>query len=131
MAGEESRPRQSEPLLPADRAADGDDLGVNLLGEAHQRRPVGGIARIGIRADMELAVSCMPENHRRGCTALQRPLKTTEEIGQRLWRHDDVLDEGDGARHSADAMERRHEAAREIPEHRHIRGILGAADVEA
>ena len=97
MAGEESRPRQSEPLLPADRAADGDDLGVNLLGEAHQRRPIGGIGRIGVRADMELAVGRMPENHRRGRTALQRPLKTTEEIGQRLRRHDDVFDEGDGA----------------------------------
>ena len=76
-------------------------------------------------------MGCMPENHRRGRTALQRTLKTTEEIGQRLWRHDDVLDEGDGARHPADAMERRHEAAREIPEHRRIPGVLGTADVEA
>ena len=129
--GKESRPRQSEPLLAADRAADGDDLGVDRLGEAHQRRPVGGIGRIGVRADMELAVGRMPENHRRSRTALEHALETTEEIGQRLRRHDDVFNEGDGARHPADAMERRHEAAREIPEHRCIPGVFGAADVEA
>ena len=80
IAVEKTGPRHPQPLLPADRATDRDDLVVDSLGEAHKRRSIGGIPRIGVRADMELAVASMPEDHRRRGAALEGSLETAKEI---------------------------------------------------
>ena len=128
---EEGGTRESQTLLAADRAADGDHLAVDGVRQSLQPGPLCRITRIGVGSHVQLAVGGVREEHGRRVVVLEHRLQPPEKIGHRLGRHDHVFHEWHRPHGAADPVQRGHGAAGQFPQHGLLCGILGPADVDA
>ena len=87
-------PREAQPLLTADCAAERRHMARKLLGKILQPSPLFGIMHVDKGPDVQLAMAGVPKKHGRHRRLLHGRLKTAEKLRQQFGGHDHVFDEG-------------------------------------
>ena len=108
--------RAAEPIgmFAADRAANAENLVVELVGHEPHSLYVVGIVQVEKRLDVQLPVAGMTQKRGGYLPPLEHVLSPHEKIGQNFGRHGDVFNHRHGPARPLEAIQKRHGPIRQI-----------------
>ncbi len=117
-------------MFAADCSPHGQSLGVNIGSQIFQLLHVAGIRQIQERPHVQLPMADVPVKRRRHLMPLECVLQSQDKIGERPRGHSHVLDERYRARRSLKPVQRRRDAAHELPAKIPVLFIEGQMHIE-